>query len=308
MTTGSNETSEKANPEIEKEGADASMVATKRDSQIAEGNHEHKLTNRDYTITTLRSYFLQNGFNYSNYQGVGYALVLYPALKKVYGDDKDGLANELELNNEFYNTNPVLVPFVTSLQLSMLDNGMNYSEIRGIKMALMGPLAGIGDSLSQYCIAPLYSTIFSSLAMSGVAAAPLLFLAAENGTLVAIKLIMGNQGKKLGTTIVEKLSQQMALISETANMIGVTVIAGLVATYVKMNVGITFAAGEAVEGVKQSSVDIQAMLDKMAPALLPVLFTLLMYYLIKKKGWNTYALVILTVVVGVVLSVLGVLV
>lgn len=42
-----------------------------------------KLTKKDYTKTTLRAYFLQNGFNYSNYQGLGYALVMYPAFKKV---------------------------------------------------------------------------------------------------------------------------------------------------------------------------------------------------------------------------------
>ena len=90
-------------------------------------------------------------------------------------------------------------------------------------------------------------------------------------------------------------------------MIGVTVIAGLAATFVKMNVAITFAAGEAAEGVKQSTVNIQAMLDKVAPALLPVLYTLLMYYLIKKKGVTTYVLVLITVVAGVVLSCLGIL-
>ena len=53
--------------------------------------------------------------------------------------------------------------------------------------------------------------------------------------------------------------------------------------------------------------DIQALLDKVAPALLPVLYTLLMYYLIKKRGWTTYKLVILTVVIGIVLSLVHVL-
>ena len=50
------------------------------------------------------------------------------------------------------------------------------------------------------------------------------------------------------------------------------------------------------------------MLDGIAPALLPVLYTALMYWLIKKKGWDTYKLVILTVVLGIVLSVCGILV
>lgn len=112
-----------------------------------------KLTKKDYTKTTLRAYFLQNGFNYSNYQGLGYALVMYPAFKKLYGDNPAKLAEELENNCEFYNTNPNFLPFITSIHLAMAESGMEYDEIRGIKMALMGPLAGIGDSLSQFCIA-----------------------------------------------------------------------------------------------------------------------------------------------------------
>lgn len=106
-----------------------------------------KLTKKDYTKTTLRAYFLQNGFNYSNYQGLGYALVMYPAFKKLYGDNPAKLAEELDNNCEFYNTNPNFLPFITSIHLAMAENGMEYDEIRGIKMALMGPLAGIGDSL-----------------------------------------------------------------------------------------------------------------------------------------------------------------
>lgn len=248
-----------------------------------------KLTKKDYTKTTLRAYFLQNGFNYSNYQGLGYALVMYPAFKKLYGDNPAKLAEELDNNCEFYNTNPNFLPFITSIHLAMAENGMEYDEIRGIKMALMGPLAGIGDSLSQFCIAPL------------------LFLICENVTLLAIKLVMGGYGRRLGTSMIDKLSEKMGVISEAASMIGVTVIAGLAATFVKMNVAITFSAGAIEEGVKQSTVDIQAMLDKVAPALLPVLYTALMYYLIKKKGITTYWLVLITVVIGVALSCLGIL-
>lgn len=267
----------------------------------------NKLTKKDYTKTTLRAYFLQNGFNYSNYQGLGYALVMYPALKKMYGDNKEGLAKDLIDNSEFYNTNPNFLPFITSIHLAMAENGMSYDEIRGIKMALMGPLAGIGDSLSQFCIAPLFSTIFASMAMEGVAIAPLLFLVCENLVLLTIKLLMGEYGRKLGTEMIDKLSEKMGVISDAAGMIGVTVIAGLAATFVKMKVNITFAAGAVTEGVKSSTVDIQAMLDKVAPALLPILYTCLMYYLIKKKGITTYWLVLITVVIGVAFSALGIL-
>lgn len=266
-----------------------------------------KLAKSDYTKTMLRAWFLQNGFNYSNYQGNGYSYIIYPALKKIYGDDKKALCEDLEQNCEFYNSNPNLIPFVTSLHLAMADQGVPYSEIRGLKMALMGPLAGIGDSLSQFCIAPLYSTVFSSLAMNGLAFAPVGFFLAINATLLAIKYVMCNLGHKLGTSIIDKLSKSMSLISETASMVGVTVIAGLAATFVKMNVNIEFAAGAVEEGVKQSTVSIQSMLDGIAPALLPMMYMLLMYFLIKKRNWNTYQLVILTIVLGVALSFFGIL-
>ena len=54
----------------------------------------NKLTKRDYLKTFLRAFFLQNGFNYSNYQGLGYANVMYPALKKHYGEDQEGFYRE----------------------------------------------------------------------------------------------------------------------------------------------------------------------------------------------------------------------
>ncbi|WP_308002277.1 PTS system mannose/fructose/sorbose family transporter subunit IID [uncultured Parolsenella sp.] len=269
---------------------------------------ETRLAKGDYTKAMLRAWLLQNSFNYSNYQGNGYSYLIYPALRKIHGDDREALCRDLEQNCEFYNTNPNLIPFVTSLHLAMADQGVPYSEIRGLKMALMGPLAGIGDSLSQFCIAPLYSTVFSSLATAGMAFAPVGFWLAINATLLAIKTVMCNLGHKLGTAVIDRLSKSMALISETASMVGVTVIAGLAATFVKMKVGIEFAAGAAEEGVKQSTVNIQGMLDGIAPALLPMLCLMLMYYLIKKRGWNTYQLVILTIVAGVALSAAGILV
>lgn len=266
----------------------------------------NKLTKKDYNRTIFRSYFLQNGFNYSNYQGLGYANTMYPALRKIYTDD-DEFAENLRLNTVFYNTNPQLIPFITSIHLVMADSGMPFEEINGIKMALMGPLAGIGDSLSQFALAPLFSTIFASLAMEGVTLAPILFLIVFNATLIAIKVAMGQTGYKLGTSIIDTLSEKMAQISSAANIIGVTVITGLAATFVKMKVDITYAAGDLAETGGQSMVNIQALLDKVAPVLLPMVYTYLMYYLIKKKSWNTYKLVILTIIIGVSLSYLGIL-
>ncbi|MEG1301598.1 MAG: PTS system mannose/fructose/sorbose family transporter subunit IID, partial [Erysipelotrichaceae bacterium] len=260
----------------------------------------NKLTKKDYVITSLRAFFLQNGFNYSNYQGLGYANIMYPALKKIYKDDEEALYKALNDNCEFYNTNPHFIPFITSLNLVMLENDMEVEETRGIKMALMGPLSGIGDSLSQFCLAPLFSTIAASLAGDGLIAGPIIFFLSMNIILTTIKITSGLYGYKLGTSVIDKLSEQMGTISQVANTIGVTVIAGLAASFVKISVPFTFAADKTVEGATQSIVSIQGMVDKIAPALLPMLYTLFVFYLIKKRNWTTYKLVILTVIVGIV--------
>ena len=268
-------------------------------------NTKTALTKKDYLKTSLRAYFLQNGFNYGNYQGLGYANILYPALKKIYKDDEQGFQDALSSNVEFFNSNPHFLPFITSMQLVMLDNGSKPEDARSIKLALMGPLAGIGDSLAQFCLAPLLATIGSSLAQDGLIGGPLLFFLGMNIILLAIKLFTGMYGYKLGTSIIDTLSEKMAQISSIASMIGVTVISGLAVSFVKIKVGIQYVT--TIDGAEKI-VSIQEMLDKIAPSLLPALFTIFVFYLIKKKKWTTYKLIGLTLVVGILGSVLGILV
>ena len=262
----------------------------------------NQLEKKDYMKTSLRAYFLQNGFNYGNYQGLGYANVLYPALRKMYKDDDDKLQEALKENIEFFNTNIHFLPFITSLHLVMLENKTPSNEIRNIKMALMGPLAGIGDSLAQFCLAPLFATIGASLAQDGLIMGPILFFVAMNVILLAMKLLTGMWGYKLGTNIITTLSTKMEQISNIASMIGVTVISGLAVNFVKISTPIQYVAN--MPGDQQKVVAIQEMIDAIAPKLLPVLFTGLIFYLIKVKKWTTYKLVILTIILGVVLSVL----
>ena len=224
-------------------------------------------------------------------------LAAVPMMSRTHGQPATPTTLDKETTNIVYRLQR---QFKNLQDLVMLENGRPAKETRSIKMALMGPLAGIGDSLSQFCLAPLFSTIAASFAQEGLVVGPILFFLAMNTILTAIKLSTGLYGYKLGTTVIDKLSEQMATISRIANIIGVTVIAGLAATSVKIMVPITFAAGEVKADAKQSIVSIQGMLDKVAPALLPALFTLLVYYLIKEKKWTTYKLVILTVIIGII--------
>lgn len=262
-----------------------------------------KLNKKDYIKTSLRAYIMQNGFNYSNYQGTGYANSLRPALKKIYSDDKDGYKEAMLSNIEFYNTNPQLVPFVTSLQLVMEDNNVDHDQIRDMKMALMGPLAGIGDSISQFLLAPLLSTIFASMAAAGSTIAPLLFLVTINAVLLILKLSVGMAGYKTGISVVSEFSERMEKITASASIVGVAVISALVTQFVKIYIPITYIKEI---GKQTQTVAIQSMIDGMAPKLLPVLWTAFVYWLVKKKKWTTYKVIILTVIIAIIGSAVGI--
>ncbi|RAN54084.1 PTS system mannose/fructose/sorbose family transporter subunit IID [Dolosigranulum pigrum] len=268
------------------------------------GSKKHLLSKKDYLNATLRSYILQNGFNYTNYQGTGYANILFPALKKIYKNDSDKLKKTTISNIEFYNVNPQTVPFVSSLQLALLDNGEDVENVRTIKMALMGPLAGIGDALSQFGIAPLLSTIFASMAMSGVSIAPLLFLFSIVGINLIVKLFLGWLGFKMGTDAIEMISSQISKISRAANIVGVTVISGLAVKFVKANLAIEYST--MIDGEEQI-VALQEVFDQILPNILPAGVTLLCFYLIQKKGWNVYKVLALLIILGIALSYLGIL-
>ncbi|WP_206613085.1 PTS system mannose/fructose/sorbose family transporter subunit IID [Pediococcus acidilactici] len=262
------------------------------------------LTKKDYAVSVLRSYYLQNAQNYGNMQGTGMLKTIWPQLRKIYKDDENEFRRVAVSNLEFYNTNPQPYPFVSSLMLAMYDSGQDEDDVRAVKMALMGPLAGIGDALSQFALAPLFSTIFASLALEGMTFAPLLFIACLVAITFGVRCLMGYLGYKVGTSIIETLSDQMAAIADIATTIGLTVIAGLSVSFVKVNLALQYTTS--IKG-KTQVVAIQSFLDKIMPYMLPVVLIYFVYWLITKKKWTVYKIILLLLVLGVALSAVGLL-
>lgn len=258
------------------------------------------LTNRDYIKTMLRSYFLQNGFNYSNYQGLGYANVIYPALKKIHGDDKQALCEDLEKNSEFYNTNPVLVPFITSLHLAMADQGMDYDEVRGLKMALMGPLAGIGDSIVQGIIVPILLSIGMSLAAGGSAIGPLFYIITWGIIGPAISFFCFRMGYKLGVGAVDMIVGEAARrLTDAFNVLGIMVIGALSAGNIVLTTTLNIPMGGEFK-------PLQDTLDGCFPGILPLIAVLLTWWMLNKKQYSPTKVIIILCVVVAVLCVIGV--
>nr|WP_318684596.1 PTS system mannose/fructose/sorbose family transporter subunit IID [uncultured Acetatifactor sp.] len=250
--------------------------------------------------TAMRAYFLQNGYNYGNYEGLSYSFVVFPALKKLFPKEED-LKREIADSMSFCSVNPNFLPILTSFHLITLNRGMYTRESRDLRTAMMGPLAGIGDSLIQFCIAPVMSTIGAGLAQKSSMAGPVIFLLGMNGILLGLKLANEALGFRLGRALARKMEKKAQLLSHGARMVGCSVVAGLCVTGVEMRAAITF------EREGEMLFSLQNFLDTLMPGILPAMYTGTLFYLMKRKKWSMNRLVALTLSLGILFHLLGVL-
>ena len=126
------------------------------------------LTKKDITNLAIRSSLLQAGFSYERMQAAGWLYAQLPALEKIYKDDKAGLSAAMVDNMEFINTHPNLVGFLMGLLVSLEEQHENRDTIKGLKLALFGPIAGIGDAIFWFTLLPIIAGISCSFASQGL--------------------------------------------------------------------------------------------------------------------------------------------
>lgn len=260
-----------------------------------------KLNKSDITKLAFRSVLNQSGMNYQRMQGDGWTLAILPALRKIYKNDSDGLKEAMKGNLQFMNTNNYAAPLLMGLELSLEENGEDRSTIDGLRVALFGPLAGIGDAITWFTILPIVAGISASFAKQGSILGPLVFFLVYVAMFL-LRVPMAHLGYNAGTKAISEVRESSSLISHAASVLGCTVIGGLIATYVQISVKtkIFVAAGHYVSIQKQ-------FLDNIFPNILPLAYTFLLYYLLKKKNVSPVLLIVLTFVFAILLSWLGIL-
>lgn len=276
-------------------------VATKMESNENIQEREHALTKKDITRLGLRSVLLQASFNYERMQAGGWLYSMLPFLKKIYKNDKKGLSNAMKDNLEFINTSPPLVPFLMGLLLSLEEAKEDRSTIKGLKVGLFGPLAGIGDAIFWFTILPIVAGITASFASEGSILGPIIFFLVYLGIFL-MRIFWAHMGYSLGTKAIMVIKENSEIISKAATILGITVIGGLIATYVNIDVLTKFVITKGHKFSLQTD-----FFDRIFPNLLPFGYTFLMYWLLKSKHLSPVLLILLTFVLAIFLAFLGVL-
>ncbi|NMC11430.1 MAG: PTS system mannose/fructose/sorbose family transporter subunit IID [Chloroflexi bacterium] len=269
--------------------------------------NETKITRADLMKSFWRYVWLfQCGWNYERMQSVGYAYSILPILKKTRPGEEE-FKEAFLTNLNFFNTNPVVgAPLIIGAHIALEEAGASLETTEGLKVGLMGPLAGVGDTLVWALYNSIIFSIGASMALSGSALGPILVLLLVFFPYLAVRYWQFTWAYKQGVNLVTQLGGGIiAKITEFATIVGLIVIGGFAPSIVNLKVAWKPAIAATVQGEAVSQViDIQAQLDAILPYMLPVLVTALAYWLLK-KGWSPVAVLALLFVIGFIGGAIG---
>lgn len=275
-----------------------------------------ELTKKDRLAVAWRSTFIQGSWNYERMQNGGWAFSMIPAIKKLYKTDEER-SQAMKRHLEFFNTHPYIASPILGVTLALEEERANGAPvddvaIQGVKVGMMGPLAGIGDPVFWFTLRPILGALGASLAMTGNIMGPIIFFVAWNLIRMAFMWYTQEFGYKAGSKITDDLSGGLLQdVTKGASILGMFVLAALVQRWVsikflpvvsevKLDDGAFIewnklpAGGEGMQqafekvnsgmALSQTKVTtLQDNLDQLIPGLMPLLLTFFCMWLLKKK-------------------------
>ena len=275
-----------------------------------------QLSKSDRKKVWWRSQFLQGSWNYERMQNLGWAYSLIPAIKKLYTTKEDQAA-ALERHLEFFNTHPYVAAPIMGVTLALEEERANGVEIddaaiQGVKIGMMGPLAGIGDPVFWFTVRPILGALGASLAASGNLVGPLLFFFGWNAIRMAFLWYTQEFGYKAGSEITKDMSGGILKdITKGASILGMFILAVLVQRWVSINFTVNLPGkqlaegayinfpegpvsgaelkgilGQALGGLSLDKIQpqtLQGQLNSLIPGLMGLFLTFLCMWLLKKK-------------------------
>ncbi|MDR3145928.1 MAG: PTS system mannose/fructose/sorbose family transporter subunit IID [Treponema sp.] len=277
-----------------KHGAGSSGAAFAEEGKSGESRLEKRDIQRSYW---LWQFFSHANYNYERMQGTAFAMAMSPVLEKLY-TKKEELSQALQRHLVFFNTDPNIGSLIHGATIAMEEQRASGADIdddaiNSFKTGLMGPLAGVGDSLVQGIIIPLVVAIGISISLTGNVMGSILVLIGLPIILMCIAYNSWMQGYSLGGNAISSLlaGGRMKVWLGAAGILGTTVMGALIPSTVSLRTTIAFNVGE-------MPFDLQSgLFDSILPGLLPLALTIFCYWLTIKQV-KTWQILVGAAVVG----------
>lgn len=267
-----------------------------------ENNDRYQVTKKDLRRTAARYNFMAcNIFNYESQMGPAVAWAMAPVLRKIHKKDED---YKKALNNHFnyFNSTTVMSSMILGATLAMEEkDGIEAKEsVQSIKTSLMGPFAGVGDTIVWVLWPTIMGSISGYMAQQGNPLGAIIWFIC-NIIFWFVKSKMFQVGYTSGTKLITNLGKKLSVFTEAASIMGLSVVGALIASSINITTGLNFKVGEVSLALQTD------ILDTIMPSLLPVLLTALVYKLLGNKKWTATKLILLIIGISLVCSFFGIL-
>ncbi|MCD7908544.1 MAG: PTS system mannose/fructose/sorbose family transporter subunit IID [Clostridium sp.] len=269
---------------------------------------EKKLSSKTLKHVFNRHYQLLGCFNYERQMSTGYAWTMMPALRELYQDNPDEMKKAVKRHLEFFNCATTPSPFIIGISCAMEEQNASAeagtydeSSITAVKAALMGPLAGIGDSFFWGTFRVIGAGVGAPLAVAGNFLGPILYFLINVIPSEFVRRFGFKIGYEGGSTFLTRISEDGTLqkMTEAARIMGLIVIGAMIPSMVTLNLAATL-------NINGAEVVLQQIVDQICPQILPLLLVFACYKLLKKRVSGTVIMIGL-LVFGVIPVALGIL-
>lgn len=252
------------------------------------------------------TFFSHAKYNYERLEATGLVFAMKPVIKKLYGDRPDEYKACIQRHMQFFNTEPHIGGVIPGIVLAMEEERANGAPItdeaiNGVKTGLMGPFAGIGDTLWQGTLTPILLAFGISLGSQGNLLGPVIYTLLMFGIMFPVAYICWMKGYSLGKEGIEKIlgGNQLQMLITGASAMGAIVLGALSAQFVTVKCSAIIKLGALKMNVQET------VFDQLFQGILPLAVTLFTLYLLKNKKMKATTVMLILVVIGVVLGAVG---
>lgn len=263
------------------------------------------LPKNEFNSIFWRSFSLLGSFNYERMEGLGFLYAVMPSLKRIWKDDEEGYKASMHRHIAAFNMTVAPSPFVMGLTVAMEeqakeDDKFDVDTINAIKVSLMGPLSGIGDTFFWGIFKVIATSLGVSFASQGSILGPIILLVTYNIPNFLTRFFGLKYGYSQGVQLMNNLQEsgKMRVFTYCAGIIGMASIGAMIAQWIGLTTPLTFS-------ISGTEIIVQEYLDQIVPQLLSLLATLGIYSLIKKKI-NVTKIILIVSVIAFVLGVFGI--
>jgi len=249
-------------------------------------------------------------FSHEHMQTFGYMWSMLPIIQELY-PDKETQAQKLRTYYPFFNTEPGMGSILVGITAGLEEARANGAEeiddemINGIRAGLMGPLAGIGDSLIVGTYIPVLLGIALGFSEGGSVAGVFFYIIVWNLTSIWFQKWIYFKGYSLGGTAVDVIvGDKATALRESVIVLGQVIVGAMAGTWVSIKTSVVLTKSYDATGAA-TDVLLQDKLDGAFPGILTMLFVLLCWWLMAKKKVSPIKVMLYMIIVAFVGVLIG---